>query len=132
MAGSTPKKSKSKSPRKSSSGKRRSKSSRKSSGNPTYSAMIHTAVSTLNEKGGSTRQELWKFMEAKFPNANRKLFLVRLKKYSSAGGFLSMNSKKSRFRISKEFKDGLERRLKKGMTVAAAQLKQTQLVHDSN
>ena len=60
MPGSTksPKKSrsKSKSPRKSSSGKRKSKSSRKSSGKgPTYSQMIHTAVSTLNEKGGSTR-----------------------------------------------------------------------------
>ena len=117
---------KAKSPRKSSSGKAkrsRSKSSRKSrqSSGPkksTYVEMIQTALMTLNEKGGSTRQEMWKFINAKFPEANYKIFLVRLKKYARAGGFLVKHKSKQRFRLDGGFKDGLSRRVKKGMSVA--------------
>lgn len=68
----------------------RSKSARKSSGpkKHTYVEMIQTALMTLNERGGSSRQEIWKFINAKFPESHYKMFLVRLKKYSREGGFL--------------------------------------------
>merc|ERR1711881_557497 len=89
MSSKSPRKS-TKSPRKSSASKgkkrrSRSKSSRKSSGikKHTYVEMIQIGLLTLNEKGGSTRQELWKCVHAKFPEADYKIFLVRLKKYSS-------------------------------------------------
>ena len=68
----------------------RSKSQRKSSGpkKHTYREMIMTALMTLNERGGSSRQEIWKFMNAKYPEADYKMTLVRIKKYSREGGFL--------------------------------------------
>ena len=78
----------SKSAGKSGAGKaKRASSSGKSKGSSgvvkhTYVEMLQTALMTLNERGGSSRQAIWKFIEAKFPEANRKIFLVRLKKYS--------------------------------------------------
>ena len=85
---------KSKSPKRSSSaGKKRSsksKSSRKSSGpkKHSYVQMIQSALMSLNERGGTSRQEMWKFIQAKFPEADYKMFLVRLKKYAGSGGFV--------------------------------------------
>ena len=87
--------SKSKSPgknkmRQSSKSAGKSNAGRKSSGpkKHTYVEMIQTALMTLNERGGSSRQEIWKFINAKFPESHYKMFLVRLKKYSREGGFL--------------------------------------------
>ena len=83
-----------KSPAKTSSGKaKRASTSGKSKGSSgvvrhTYVEMLQTALMTLNERGGSSRQAIWKFIEAKFPEANRKIFLVRLKKYSGENGFI--------------------------------------------
>ena len=36
----------------------------------TYLEMIQIAILTLNERGGSSRQEIWKCIEAKFPEGN--------------------------------------------------------------
>ena len=47
-----------------------------------YAEMVQTALLTLNERGGSSRQAIWKCIEAKFPESNYKQFLVRLKKLS--------------------------------------------------
>ena len=48
-----------------------------------YLEMIQVALLTLNETGGSSRQELWKCVGSKFPEADYKQFLVRLKKLSA-------------------------------------------------
>ena len=62
------------------------------------------ALMNLNERGGSSRQAVWKFVEAKFPEANRKLFLVRLKKYSSEGGFIQKSKRGSKFFLDAAYK----------------------------
>lgn len=36
----------------------------------TYLEMVQMAIITLNERGGSTRQEIFKCMEARFPEAD--------------------------------------------------------------
>ena len=121
---STPKSSKS--PRKSSAAKaKRSSSSGKTKRSSatrkhTYVEMIQTALMTLNERGGSTRQTIWKFIEAKFSESNRKIFLVRLKKYSGPEGFIVQSKNRARFSLNRGFRLGLERRVAKGMTVARA------------
>jgi len=45
-----------------------------------YAEMIQTALLTLNERGGSSRQGLWKCVHAKYPESDYKQFLVRLRK----------------------------------------------------
>jgi len=74
---------------------------------------------TLSERGGSTRQTVWKAVQAKFPEADYKLFLVRLKKYSSKDGFVAKGKGSgARYSIAPSMRDGLKRRLAKGMSVA--------------
>ena len=75
---------------------------------------------TLNERGGTSRQAIWKFIEAKYPEANRKIFLVRLKKYSGTDGFIIQGKVKGRFSLNKGYREGLLRRVAKGMSVARA------------
>lgn len=53
-----------------------------------YSEMIQTALLTLNERGGSSRQAIWKFVHAKFPESDYKQFLARLKKIAEGSKFL--------------------------------------------
>ena len=36
----------------------------------TYLEMVQIAILTLNERGGSTRQEIWKCIDSRFPEAN--------------------------------------------------------------
>ena len=117
----SPGKNKKRSSSKSAGKKGRSKSSRKSSGGPkkpTYVEMIQTALMTLNERGGSSRQEIWKFINAKFPSADYKIFLVRLKKYSKDGGFIQQGKNRNRFKLASGFVDSLKRRIAKGMSIA--------------
>lgn len=72
----------SKSPRGRSSGKASAKKPAKTS----YLEMIQVAILTLNDRGGSTRPELWKCIESKYPaEANKKQFLLALKRLSSDG-----------------------------------------------
>jgi hypothetical protein len=40
----------------------------------TYLEMIQVSLLTLNERGGSSRQEIWKCIEAKFPEAQHKQY----------------------------------------------------------
>ena len=115
-----------KSPGKTGAGKaKRASTSGKSKGSSgvvrhTYVEMLQTALMTLNERGGSSRQAIWKFIEAKFPEANRKIFLVRLKKYSGENGFIVKGKTSARFSLNRGFRLGLEKRVAKGMTVARA------------
>jgi hypothetical protein len=63
-------------------------SKQQTKGKHSYAEMIQTALLTLNERGGSSRQAIWKYVEAKFPESNYKQFLVRLKKIAEGSSFL--------------------------------------------
>ena len=76
---------------------------------------------TLSERGGSTRQTIWKVVHQKFPEADYKIFLVRLKKYSSKDGFVSRGKGGGqRFSINPNFREGLKKRVARGMSIAQA------------
>ena len=64
-----------------------------------YAEMIQTALLTLNERGGSSRQAIWKCIHAKFPESDYKQFLVRLKKIAEASDFL-VRVNNSTFKLS--------------------------------
>ena len=67
---------------------------------PTYTEMIITALKTLNERGGASRQQIWKCLEAQNPGIDRKIFLARLKKGAKDGIFLKPTQAK--FKINRE------------------------------
>ena len=47
----------------------------------TYLEMIQNAILTLNERGGSTRKEIWHCIETRFPHeATERNFVLALKK----------------------------------------------------
>jgi hypothetical protein len=46
----------------------------------TYFEMIEEALLTLQDRKGSSRQAIWKAVNTKFPEADYKQFLIRLKK----------------------------------------------------
>ena len=83
--------------RASSAGKRRSTSKGKKAGpeKSSYLEMIQVAILTLNDRGGSTRPELWKCIEAKYPaEASKKQFLLALKRLSSDGSAVQYGKNK--------------------------------------
>ena len=86
----------------------------------TYAEMITDGLMTLNEKGGSTRQELWKCVSSKFEKADYKLFLARLKKYSREGGMLKQMKNKQRFKLASSVYDGIKKRVDRGMSFKKA------------
>ena len=45
-----------------------------------YLQMIEDSIITLGERKGSSRQAIWKCLHSKFPEADYKQFLIRLKK----------------------------------------------------
>ena len=51
----------------------------------TYFDMIADSLLTLNDRKGSTRQGLWKCLSSKYPEADYKQFLIRLKKITHDG-----------------------------------------------
>jgi len=61
-----------------------------------YAEMIEDAILTLNERSGSSRQGIWKCLNAKYPEADYKQFLIRLKKLSKEGPIIQ---NKGRFKI---------------------------------
>ena len=81
----------SKSPR----GRSAGKSSAKKPVKTSYLEMIQVALLTLNERGGSTRPELWKCIEAKYPaEANKKQFLLALKRLTNDGSAVQYGKNK--------------------------------------
>ena len=86
-------------------------------GKHTYNDMVITALLTLNERGGSSRQAIWKCVEAKFPEADYKQYIVRLKKLAEnpASHIVRVNS--ATFKLSQSFKEKAKRRMEKGETI---------------
>lgn len=69
----------------------------------TYLEMVQVALLTLNESGGSSRQEMWKFVENRFPEANRKQYILKLKGILHKGGAVIQGKNKQRFKLEKKF-----------------------------
>ena len=64
---------------------------------------------------------MWKCIEAKFPEANYRQFIVRLKKISSdSKSFVVTGKTLQRFKLEPKFKDKLKRRLDKGLPLLKA------------
>merc|ERR1712051_365649 len=101
----------SKSPRGRSSGKAAAKKPAKTS----YLEMIQVAILTLDDRGGSSRPALWKCVEAKYPaEADKKRFLLALKRLSSDGSAVQHGKNKQRFTLEKSFKARAMARMKQG------------------
>jgi histone H1/5 len=80
----------------------------------TYQEMIEDAIITLAENQGSSRQALWKCVHAKYPEADYKLFVVRLKKLKENG---SIVQNKGKFKLDKKHKKKLLNKIIKGKPV---------------
>ena len=50
-----------------------------------YTDLIETAILTLGERKGSSRQAIWKSIHSLYPEADYKQFFIRLRKMSQAG-----------------------------------------------
>ena len=80
----------------------------------TYNEMIQEAIMTLDERNGSTRQEIWKCLQAKFPVTEYKVFLLRLRRLSKESQHIVVNPKnKMRFQLSKEHRAKIVAAMKK-------------------
>lgn len=66
-----------------------------------YLDMIQDGIITLADRKGSSRQALWKCVNAKYPEADYKQFLIRLKKESHDGNILH---EKGRYKLDQALK----------------------------
>ena len=80
-----------------------------------YLEMIQVALLTLNERGGSSRQEIWKCIDAKFPEADFKRYLLQLKRISKDVNVIEQGKNIARFTLNKSFKAKAIARMAKGM-----------------
>lgn len=85
--------------------------------------MVHDGLMTLdNNRKGASRQELWKCVSSKFPEADHKMFLVRMKKLAAdkINGIEHVNGNKQRFRLTSSFMQKIHRRVNKGLDMIKA------------
>ena len=83
----------------------------------TYVEMIQMALLTLNETGGSTRQEIWKYIEAQYPEADHKRYLVALKRLSKDETTLVQGKNRARFALERKFRSRALARIAKGLSL---------------
>lgn len=81
----------------------------------TYLEMIQVAILTLNETGGSSRQEIWKCIESKFPEANHKSYRLAIRRIIVVGGVVQQGKNKTRFKLEQRFKQKAMKRMEIGM-----------------
>ena len=82
----------------------------------TYLEMVQVALLTLNERGGSTRKEIWKCIEARFPHeANYRSFILALKKIVVKENAVVKGKNRTRFTLEKEFRLRALKRLAKNL-----------------
>ena len=77
--------------------------------------MVQVALLTLNERDGSTRQGIWKCIESSYPEADRKRYMVALKKLIADASTVQYGKNKQRFALEASFKAKALKRLKMGM-----------------
>jgi colicin import membrane protein len=85
-----------------------------------YSEMIEETLMTLNERGGSSRQAVWKACQAKFPDAEYKYFLVRLQSAAKEGTSVIFGKSKQRFALVRKLMDKVKRSVKSGNAIVSA------------
>ena len=81
-----------------------------------YTEMIHEALLTLAERKGSSRQAIWKVINTKYPEADYKQYLIRLKRVNPD----EVAHEKARYRFTKAFREKTLKALKKGKDVVSA------------
>ena len=85
-----------------------------------YLDMIVEAVNVLNERGGVTRQKIWKYISTKKDfqdsiSGNQKVFLAQLKRIIDAGTILHLHkTNRSRIVMDPSFRGKLARKVAKG------------------
>jgi len=78
--------------------------------NKPYAEAIQDALVTLKTRGGSSRQELWKAVQGRNPNADYKQFAVRLQKMVKEENPVVVNGKNNqRFQLSNTLQGRLQR-----------------------
>lgn len=87
--------------------------------------MVVEAIVTLNERGGVSRQAIWKFMKMRYEKATsnergEKLLLARLKKFADEGKYIVYGKTRARFALNPNFRSQLALRKAKGMETVAA------------
>jgi len=85
-----------------------------------YGEMIEETLITLNERGGSSRQALWKACSQKFPDAVYRYFLVRLQNPAKEGESVIFGSNRMRFKLAPKLKGKVQRAAKKGEPIMTA------------
>lgn len=94
-------------------------------GNVAHLKMVIEAIITLNERGGVTRQAIWKFMKTKYEKATsnergEKLLAARLKRFADDGKYIVYGKLRSRFTLNQNFRTQLATRKAKGMEIPVA------------
>ena len=90
--------------------------------------MVQVALLTLNERGGSTRKEIWKCIEARFPHeANYRSFILALKKIVVKENAVVKGKNRTRFTLEKEFKLRALKRLAKNLPLKSVLSSKTEL-----
>ena len=92
--------------------------------------MIEDAVLTLGERKGSSRQAIWKYISTKYPEADYKMFITRLRKVKENNNIVSAK-KGMKYMLSDSYKKNLIKKLKAGSstkkaTKSKATMKKTQ------
>lgn len=78
-----------------------------------YSEMVEDALIQLSDRKGSSRQALWKYVSAKYPESSYKQFLVRLKKLSHEKEQV-VEASRGRYKLTVNYKNKLKKQLEKG------------------
>lgn len=74
-----------------------------------YLSMIVECIILQDERGGVSREAIWKTMVMKFPEATsnergRKIYLARLKKLADEGNHITYGKNRARFQLNKNFR----------------------------
>jgi len=85
-----------------------------------YGEMIEETLITLNERGGATRQSIWKACSQKFPDAVYRYFLVRLQNAAKEGTAVIFGSNNQRFKLAPKLKGKVQRAAAKGEPIMTA------------
>lgn len=84
-----------------------------------YMDIIVEAIFVLNDREGSSREAIWKYIQAKHQNTvrDKKIFLSHLKRAADEGEYVEHPSKKiGRFKLTKKFREFVRNKVMKGET----------------
>ena len=90
-----------------------------------YISMMVEAIISNGERGGVSRDAIWKYMVMKFPKATsnergKKIFLARLKKSADEGKHITYGKNRGRFMLNTNFRGQIAVRKARGLETVAA------------